>query len=45
MSPEEMKKIASTNLIIFAVSELALRFRGTLKGSENCDWSRYHITS
>lgn len=37
MSPEEMKKVASTNLIIFAVSEAALQFRGTLKGLENCD--------
>lgn len=35
MSLKETKKIASTNLIIFVVSELVLLFQGTLKGSEN----------
>lgn len=37
MSPKETKKVASTNLIIFAVGEL---FQGTLKGLENCNRSR-----
>lgn len=45
MSPKETKKVASTNLIIFAVGELVLQFLGTLRGLENCNRSRYHITS
>lgn len=45
MSPKETKKVASTNLIIFAVGELVLHFQGTQKDSENCSRSRYHITS